>query len=79
MATAQLPRSKFIGGSIIAKNQNTFAKRNREMEKKRKADEKRQDREKKKNEEPLAPGESGIQIAYHPDSDCPPERLSFGG
>jgi len=63
---------------IIAKNQNTFAKRNREMEKKRKADEKRQDRQKKKDEGPLPGTESGIQIAYHPDSDCPPERLSFG-
>lgn len=48
------------------------------MEKKRKADEKRQDRQKKKDEGPLPGTESGIQIAYHPDSDCPPERLSFG-
>ena len=48
------------------------------MEKKRKADEKRQDRQKKKDDGPVPGTEPGIQIAYHPDSDCPPERLSFG-
>lgn len=40
------------GGEIpIAKNQNTFAKRQREQEKKRKADDKRAKRDKRKDGE----------------------------
>lgn len=35
----------------MAKNQNTFAKRRREMEKKRKAEEKRERRKKRKEEQ----------------------------
>jgi hypothetical protein len=38
------------GRIAIAKNQNTFAKRLREMEKKRKADQKRVDRRKRKDQ-----------------------------
>ena len=55
----------------IAKNQNTFAKRNREMEKKRKADDKRADRLKRKTEEPLSPQDSAPLIV-DPDDGNPP-------
>ena len=55
----------------IAKNQNTFAKRNREMEKKRKADDKRVDRRKRKDEGPLPPSEPGM-LVVDPDDGNPP-------
>ena len=45
----------FIGEIIIAKNQNTFAKRAREMEKKRKAEEKRKRRKERKAAESELP------------------------
>ena len=43
----------------MAKNQNTFAKRQREMEKKRKADEKRARRRKKKEQPDVPVDEDG--------------------
>jgi len=43
----------------MAKNQNTFAKRQREMEKKRKADEKRARRQRKK-EQVDSPGDADL-------------------
>lgn len=55
----------------IAKNQNTFAKRNREMEKKRKADDKRADRLKRKTEEPLFPQDSAALVVDPYDGNPP--------
>ena len=46
---------QLLGSVIIAKNQNTFAKRQREMEKKRKAEEKRSRRNERKAEQALPP------------------------
>ena len=48
-------RTGYLGALIIAKNQNTFAKRAREMEKKRKAEEKRIRRKERKTAEPTLP------------------------
>jgi hypothetical protein len=59
----------------IAKNQNTFAKRNREMEKKRKADEKRVDRQKRKEEGPLPEADPATLAAQHPDNQHPDANL----
>ena len=44
-----------MGVMIIAKNQNTFAKRAREMEKKRKAEEKLSRRKERQAAEPVLP------------------------
>ena len=55
----------------IAKNQNTFAKRNREMEKKRKADEKREDRRKRQTDEPLSPQDSAALVVDLDDGNPP--------
>ena len=46
--------AKQYWGAIIAKNQNTFAKKQREMEKKRKAEDKRNRRKEKKAAEAYA-------------------------
>ena len=50
----------------MAKDQNTFAKRQREMEKKRKADEKRERRAKKKNEPEESNGSNRLQYMLSP-------------
>ena len=50
----------------MAKDQNTFAKRQREMEKKRKADEKRERRAKRKNKVDESSGASKLQYALSP-------------
>jgi hypothetical protein len=51
----------------MARNQHSFAKRQREIEKKRKADEKRARRQQRKTE----PGE-GVDSGAHSDSDPGP-------
>ncbi len=53
----------------IAKNQNTFAKRAREMNKKRKADEKQANRRKRKEQAGEQP-----RPAIEPTEDEPPEN-----
>ena len=53
----------------IAKNQNTFAKRTREVEKRRKADDKRQDREKRKAIALLPPSERPVPVLRPPEDD----------
>lgn len=59
-----------MGVSIIAKNQNTFAKRAREMERKRKAEEKRSRREQRKAADPAdIPGEETQVLDETPVED----------
>jgi hypothetical protein len=53
----------------IAKNQNTFAKRSREMEKRRKADDKRQDRQKRKDLASLPGAAPSVPVIEHPDRE----------
>ena len=50
----------------MAKDQNSFAKRQREMEKKRKADEKRERRTQRKNKVDESSGPSKLQYALSP-------------
>jgi hypothetical protein len=53
----------------MAKNQHTFAKRQREMEKKRKADEKRARRmQKKEDPEAETTGDAAADAPAHPDT-----------
>ncbi|MGB5209898.1 MAG: hypothetical protein WBN31_13675 [Gammaproteobacteria bacterium] len=53
----------------MAKNQHTFAKRQREMEKKRKADEKRARRmQKKEDPEAGATDDTAQDVPAHPDT-----------
>jgi len=47
----------------MAKDRNSFAKRQREIEKKRKADEKRQRRSQKKSEQVIASADASVSLA----------------
>ncbi len=64
-------------GAIIAKNQNTFAKKQREMEKKRKAEDKRNRRKEKKAAEAYAaanpPVEEVVEDGEQADGDVAEE------
>ena len=60
------------GNSIIGKNQNTFEKRRREMEKKRKADEKRKRRKERNAAESASPSGVAPGAPDEPEDGSPP-------
>ena len=70
-ATSRRPSPRIHRSITIAKNQNTFAKRSREMEKRRKADDKRQDRLKRKDEAALPGAAPSVPVIDHPDPNQP--------
>jgi hypothetical protein len=61
----EISRPPYSRTEPIAKNQNTYAKRQREMEKKVKAEAKRARRMRRKQDD----GTSSPQVAGHPDLD----------
>ena len=58
-----------MGGFIIAKDRNTFAKRSREMDKKHKADAKREARKVRKNQEAFPVAAPATPVADPPADD----------